>query len=127
MNKRSELRSKGMDIDTIDKMGFKNYTYDEFIKAYKKKNPPTEKEIKAKQEYQKKRLEGLRLAKDIQAYNNQGKVANVSGFDMPRKPSILSIETDMLNQTMLLFSPEWQKVQGAARISDAELLMEIGI
>ena len=46
---------------------------------------------------------------------------------MPRKPSILRIETDMLNQTMLLFSPEWQKVQGASKASDEELLMEIGI
>ena len=46
---------------------------------------------------------------------------------MPKKPSILSIETDMLNQTMLLFSPEWQKVQGASKESDEELLMQIGI
>ena len=73
-----------------------------------------------------KRMAALRLAKDIEAYHNQGEVANARGFNLGKKPSILKVETDGLSSEMFMFSPEWQKVQGASKISDMDLLAQIG-
>lgn len=81
--------------------------------------------MKKWQENRQKRLIALRLAKNIQTFNNQGVVANVDGFQLGSKPAILKVETDNLSQMMYMFSPEWQRVQGSSKLSDAELRLEL--
>lgn len=49
----------------------------------------------------------------------------MDGFQLGAKPAILKVETDNLSQTMYMFSPEWQRVQGASMLTDAELRMEL--
>ena len=51
IDKRYALSDKGVGSSELDKMGLRKYTYDEFVKAYKKGHPPTEKEIMEKKEY----------------------------------------------------------------------------
>ena len=36
---------KGMSQEAIDKAGFRNMTYDEFMQKYAKEHPPTEKQV----------------------------------------------------------------------------------
>ena len=95
--KRARLINKGMSVDAVEKEGYKNYTYDEFKKAYMSKHPRTEEETLKEKENKERRLAGLRLAKNIEAYHNQGKEANEDGFNLSVTPSIIKIDTDGLS------------------------------
>jgi uncharacterized protein (DUF4415 family) len=81
--------------------------------------------MNANEENKSKRLASLRLAKDVMAFHRQGRVANADGFKVGRGASILKINTDHLSQNLYMFSPDWQRVKGASKLSDDQLLLEI--
>lgn len=124
---RRRMIRDGMDSKEVAKQGFEALTYEEFKNRYKQKNPPTKEETEKEKEIKEQRLVGLRMAKDIEAYHHQGKLADAAAFKIGGSPSTLMVETDGLDQRLLLFSPEWQKINGSATISDDDLLAELGI
>ena len=126
---RQELAEQKIDEDKIDEMGYRIMSYDEF-KALHKKNEPKktpEQTIaeKEKEEQDKaKRMATIRLAKDIQAFHNQGKEAGIDGFVIGGSPSTIKIPMK-LTQDMLLYGPSWRQVNGASNISDDEILLQM--
>ena len=112
----------------LHEAGYDALTFDEWKKRYGKKGgetPPnpqmTEKQLKERQ----KRKEVLRQVKDIEAYENQGKNASEYGFKVTGTPSILNIPTESIRKYVYMFSPEWQRMQGASKLTDEQLLLEL--
>ena len=105
--KRNQMMRDGMSSSEVDKAGYRAMTFVDFKKKYREKNPPSTEETEARHENKMKRMAALRLAKDIEAYHNQGEVANTRGFNLGKKPSILKVETDGLSSELFMFSPEW--------------------
>lgn len=126
INTKHELGANGMSEEELHRQGYDELTYDEFKKKYEKEHPPTEEQVKESKEQKQKRMASMRLAKDIEAYQNQGKEASPTGFKLGKKPSLLSIPLDGLEQDLYLFSPEWQRIQGASKLSDDEILGLLG-
>lgn len=83
-------------------------------------------EPKEIEENKQKRLAAMRLASDIDAYNNQGVEASDTGFKIGEQPTILKIPLEGLTQKMLMFSPDWHRVQGASGKSDEEFMQDLG-
>ena len=70
-------------------------------------------------------MAGLKLAANIKTYNSMGVEASNDGFSLGRKPTLIQIKANELSNTMYMFSPEWQKVQGAWKGRESELLLTI--
>ena len=125
MNERRRLLADKSD-EEVSAMGYPDMTYEQYLEDWKNKNPEeAQLNEQEKEENKAKRLASKRLAADIDAYNNQGQEANEMGFDVGSEPTLLSIPIDGVRQTMLMFSPEWHKVQGAAGKSDDEFLLDL--
>ena len=122
MDKRTELLQKGISHEDVDNAGYEDLTYGEWLeKKYNGSNSSVSSQAEAYEENRRKRLLSLKMAKDIQAYHNQGQVVDKSGFKLAKTPSILKVETENLNQTIYMFSPEWQEMMGTAEIVDEKL------
>jgi len=127
---RADLLKSGKSEEDVQKMGFDALTLDQYIQKYGKLKGGSEEGLtpeqsEARQDNISRRLVSLRMAKDLEAYHNQGKEANPDGFNMTGKPSIMKISTDALRQNLYMFSPEWQKAQGASGMSDMDLMAEL--
>lgn len=122
LQENRELSDSGVSQEEMDKMGRANLTFSQFKEMYKKAEPKPSAEVLANRQ---KRLAGLRLANDIQAYNNQGQAASPEGFKIGKTPTLLNVPLTGLSKVMYLFSPDWVKVQGASKVSDEELMAQI--
>ena len=60
------------------------------------------------------------------AYNRAGKNVNVEGFKLGKTGTILSVPTDNLNSVLYMFSPDWQRMRGASKFTDDQLLDALG-
>ena len=61
----------------------------------------------------------------VSAYHNQGKEANVDGFKIGRRPTILKVNTDNLSQDLYMFSPEWMKMNSVVLIDEDEIALKL--
>ena len=94
--KRQELLDKKLSSNQVDKMGYQAMDFETYAQKYKEKNPPSESQSLAERQNALKRVAAKRLARNVAAYHNQGRVASVDGFNLTKKPSILKVETNGL-------------------------------
>lgn len=123
--KRREALRSGKTTEQADAMGLKNMTYEQFKENYRANNQLDEAQEQKRDEDKAKRLASMRLAADIDAYNNQGEEASADGFKLGAEPHILQIPLNGISTRMLMFSPEWDKVQGASKKSDKEFMLDL--
>lgn len=113
-----------MSTPEVDAAGYEALTLEQFMRRETDKAKAgkpmsvTPEELEREKAAKAKRLAGRRLVNDVTAYHSQGKEANVDGFTIGKQPSILKINTDSLNQIVYMFSPEWERMNGAAKLSD---------
>lgn len=132
--KRRSAIHNGISQTKVDEMGLQDYTFDQYKQKFgaaKKASGVSgnvvedEMQKQMLEENKAKRVAMMRFSRDLQAYHNQGSQANIDGFNIGKKPSILQIKTDDLRQVMLMFSPEWLAVNGSSKVSDDELALAV--
>lgn len=98
---RRQLFNQGVSEEEINKRGFQAMTFDQYKKLHGEKKTtgktqPTKEDLEKMSEEKQRRMAGLRLAKNLEAFHNQGVEASTEGFELSKNASILRIDTESL-------------------------------
>lgn len=124
-DKRRAYLNAGHTYEEAQANGYANYDFDEFVQNYKKVNPKSPEQLAAEEEANLKKAAAFRNAKLVQGWHSQGKEANEDGFQYKGGASILQIAAEGLSQRLLMFSPEWQKMNNAIQLNEDEILLAV--